>query len=1732
MVDRFAIAEEPTDRFALADPEISEREQTRDIIVGDMFDNILTDPDKVYDPLRRGQIASELLQSLEEPADIQRDTENRLMLSELFDVPLEEIIFMDKPMLKYMYNDELTSLKDRFQKRPVEGGFFGKMGEALKRGNENVSSDIAMYEAVFEGRGNPQQVLEMRNKQQLDQALTPLEGNWLSDLFYKSGQIVPGMARGYWDAIPEAAAGMVAGAGLTALAGQAGPQIALPEEIITVPAGAAIGLRAGLAAGSAQFWYKQGAGAMVATMLDEGYDPEISRNIAGVAGIPYALIELSQVSKITPGLRKSINTAVNKTVLTVVGKAVKKYGTTLTEEVIEEIGQEIIAIAAEDISGILSDADIPFDKDYIISRSARIWETAKESTKAMALLPVPGMGIDIATGVKSVLPPRQHAEINSKLPVGFDPRFGTPVDEQGKPIEDAAIRADIDVEDRLASLQAEEEAKKKVAGRIPLDPAEREQFPALARQEDQIVRLRTGEIGAIPEAPTEAVPAAPVAEPAPEGQPEGVEGARAEEAAQPIEAEAADKILKKEVFEITQDEFNSIRFDEFSEIEKVLTDEFFQQNPEASFDERGDVSNLPEKEGKQVAAIIEQSDQIKEKEQQLAEKAKAFIKEAGASDIEASQAISNTFNRLDRSDLHEAIVRDAVRLGRDVPADVLADFPDLAKAIPAEAAKPPTLVEKPSAKELPSKTPPVKPVPATKIVSPGEAGPLSITFKATAELPATRIIVDPVVRRSIQAGENRIAELKTKLKQAQADKKVAVIKATQLAIEKKNAQIAKLKERQHIKLADTIEKGKVRVAKLMAAKKFSEALRRDAISMVRAIPKDIQKDFFRRASEVSTLKGLQKLAGEIESGIVRIEKRGAIKDLNKAVKSIKPKKMLPEFAGPAQSIIDSLQLGKLKEDTIIKNTDLKEMAQQVLDSAPRDEQGRIVDSIATFKAQQILDELRGKTAKTFAVNQLSLEAIEQITEVLQTLRFQNQFDTIAAQQENATEAIRRRKLIKEQITEPPKIPDQFGGAAVKKFKLIHDNLESVTDAVGGARPGTYDLWKDRKRALTQFVYDVLDRGVDVQATHGRQAGTIFRQIRDDNNVSTQQMISWLARPGIVGKLKQTLGINIKPETHTFKLEDARGKAKDVEFTANELMSVFMHSRNSHNLAVLLNDGMDRFVKGKKEKIRGFTIEIVDDMIASLTDQQKKVARQVGSKLMDGFNRDAINETSVGLVGFEIAKVDNYWPARRSIIKTLKGEALRPFLSLLENMGILKERVGIGNPLRLIGFFETTHASSRNVATYVGLAGPLREAKAVLSTDVLAEMEDSGREAEAKRILKHVEKIEGQLVPVFETELEEIVARMLGGFAKSKLFLNAKIAPRQQLSAFLVGSYVDLKYMTAFRGASSKALINEIAELSPQMRARIEGFQFDRDIGDAFQQNELLNYLTGDLSLIDKTGLGMRFFDTNAIVDIYRATKAEVIDKNPGIDIKSDEGKALLKDRFEWVVRHSQPVWHVKDRSLLGASRNPLVRTLTMFMSQREQLVRMVNNGISDFANSDKTTADTARLGRVLGTVAMNLAAFSVYNFAWALLIQRRKKDVEELARDFMKDVLSLPFFGKYLAKSFEITFNFQTDRPVFNQQFDDGAVETILNDILIVAAPNFWRAGIHFINGEKYKRPSPLAGQPKWQNELLVATDSLIDALASLKGLPYYGAKDIFKSVKAQVIRDEPRRKPRRLKGR
>lgn len=261
---------------------------------------------------------------------------------------------------------------------------FEKLQESHKRGRESFLTDQAYFEAVMLGKGEPDAIYSEWKQQQAEDQLDPIEGNWFTEMQYGSARIIPGMVEGGKQALPLMTAGV-------AIGGVAGG-----------PLGAVAGLSTGFKVGSTYAWYRQGAGEMLLTMRDKGFDQGTSKIIAGIAALPYALIEQVQVGQLTPGLRQGANRVIQKSITRLMGRVAKKYGKTLTQEVLEEVAQEGVMIIAEDLASYFSDQGYPITEADLKQRAHRLWRTMVESGKAMALLPIPGAVVDMRVGDKGM----------------------------------------------------------------------------------------------------------------------------------------------------------------------------------------------------------------------------------------------------------------------------------------------------------------------------------------------------------------------------------------------------------------------------------------------------------------------------------------------------------------------------------------------------------------------------------------------------------------------------------------------------------------------------------------------------------------------------------------------------------------------------------------------------------------------------------------------------------------------------------------------------------------------------------------------------------------------------------------------------------------------------------------------------------------------------------------------------------------------------------------------------------------------------------------------------------------------------------------------------------------------------------------------------------------------------------------------------------------------------------
>lgn len=249
-----------------------------------------------------------------------------------------------------------------------------------------------------------------------------------------------------------------------------------------------------------------------------------------------------------------------------------------------------------------------------------------------------------------------------------------------------------------------------------------------------------------------------------------------------------------------------------------------------------------------------------------------------------------------------------------------------------------------AAKALTSKAAPVKPTQPLKIVSPKEAGPFKVEYSAGQVGGATKLMADPEGRKALQVAENKVAKLRTRLEQTKADSKVDKARGITIEKAKANEKLAKQLEidlnkkieavdaeklRGAVKLVDTRVKAANILNKWKASTEFKADMRKEAVSMVMAIPKNLRADFIVRASKAESITTIHHLGDEIQAGIEKWEKRSAVKDLSKFISDIESKNKLgvqrlgkipPPQREQIAKLIDSVDLKKLtskKEEDLL-----------------------------------------------------------------------------------------------------------------------------------------------------------------------------------------------------------------------------------------------------------------------------------------------------------------------------------------------------------------------------------------------------------------------------------------------------------------------------------------------------------------------------------------------------------------------------------------------------------------------------------------------------------------------------------------------------------------------------------------------------------------------------------------------------------------------------------------------
>lgn len=567
------------------------------------------------------------------------------------------------------------------------------------------------------------------------------------------------------------------------------------------------------------------------------------------------------------------------------------------------------------------------------------------------------------------------------------------------------------------------------------------------------------------------------------------------------------------------------------------------------------------------------------------------------------------------------------------------------------------------------------------------------------------------------------------------------------------------------------------------------------------------------------------------------------------------------------------------------------------------------------------------------------------------------------------------------------------------------------------------------------------------------------------------------------------------------------------------IALYLHNQNESNRKHIANGGVvipviKDYARGKKQSAfdRGLRIKLqsyeVAKILEGMTDYEKLFAKLTDSFFND-FSKKVINETSLKLNGYKKANVINYFPINtdKNFLKTDFESIVRD--GSIENWGALKERRNASNPIYLEDVNDTISRTLKMLAKYGGLSIPVRNFNKVYKVS----------------LVKYTDSVQKAVAQTWDTKgkkyIENLIADLSGNrwgdsnvfdfakgmFAQSVLAANLSVTLKQAASyptaAYILGAK-PLAQALIKKGLSraDRAIIDKY---TPLLWYRNQG-NSTQELGDVSKRVDLSKKLPMIMNWIQKT-------DTATVGRLWYASEYYIMSAKPELEVKSDKFYRAVGEVFNEVVLKTQPNYTIMERPDILRNPNPLVRGLTMFMTQRMQNFGILYDSVNNWraqakeyrknpTDENKSKAQRARTEFAKAASSQIVAAMTIaminvaYNFILAGMSNYKDEEkdivtaeafVEKFGADIIESLSGSAIGG---AELFNLIHGALNDRKPFD--IDVPAV-TAINDL--------YQAMYNLINAATH--------DPK--NAEKEIADFAKQAAAVFKGIP---AKNIEKLLK------------------
>lgn len=512
------------------------------------------------------------------------------------------------------------------------------------------------------------------------------------------------------------------------------------------------------------------------------------------------------------------------------------------------------------------------------------------------------------------------------------------------------------------------------------------------------------------------------------------------------------------------------------------------------------------------------------------------------------------------------------------------------------------------------------------------------------------------------------------------------------------------------------------------------------------------------------------------------------------------------------------------------------------------------------------------------------------------------------------------------------------------------------------------------------------------------------------------------------------------------LKDSKGRAAPL--THAQLCSLYMHLQNADSREHLLNGGLtipdaEEYNRGDIEKAyqKGQTVKIgmlkdsagnpmADTVIQAvekaMTDYDRAWCEDM-KNFFGSYTTNLINETSMKLLGYQRATVRNYYPIavdKTALATQIEGVKLD---ATIEGRGFLKNRVKSQMPILLEECSSVVQRSLRDTAAYAGLAAPIRDVQKVLNSGI--ETED-GIKMLKNGILKEqwgqsaTNYIDDLLTDLQTTQrkrsttMTKVLDRLRGNYAGAILTLNPGVAIAQAASLPTAGAVLGADTMAAvvpfvknLSGKQRAALEQEIAQHGDVLlQYRLRGSQRGELASIGVSQgaaekamDKLPKWVTGWINSMDEITVAALWEGSKRYVEHHTNEFAE------GAATKGSEAYwEAVNKMYQRVIEETQPNYTTMQRAGIQRSDNELVRTLTMFTTQRFQNYGILADAVLAYnakrerSHADPTEENRAELkragknlNRAVTSQIVQTAVFAAMKIGADFLLHRWDREQDE-----------------------------------------------------------------------------------------------------------------------------------------